>query len=221
MLKLVIFDMDGTLGDTLGLCIEAFRECVEEVSGRRPTAAEVEGYFGVSDRGVLGHLLGLDPESPELPVARLVEIYKRLHPRLAPAPFPGAGELLLRLRTEGLGTALITGKEAYTAEPTLEAFGMVGLFDHIGYGVPTHNCKDECMRRLLREFALLPEEVIYIGDAPSDIEHAHRVGIPVISAAWASTAAAVASACESLRPEYRLTNFDDLLPLLLRLHKGE
>ncbi|MGN1308979.1 MAG: hypothetical protein ACI4XO_03960, partial [Akkermansia sp.] len=32
--------MDGTLGDTLGLCIETFRECVEEVSGCRPTAAE-------------------------------------------------------------------------------------------------------------------------------------------------------------------------------------
>lgn len=217
MLKMVIFDMDGTLGDTLGLCIETFRECTEEVSGRRPSAEEVEGYFGVSDRGVLGKLLGMDPDAPELPVQRLVEIYKRLHPRLAPVPFAGSRELLLRLQAEGLDTSLVTGKEAYTAEPTLETFGMTGLFRYICYGQPTHNCKDECLLHILKESGLQPDEVIYIGDAPSDIEHAHRVGVPIISAAWAPTAAAMAPACEALHPEYRLTDFNELLPLLLRL----
>ena len=59
MLKAVLFDMDGTLGDTLPLCVEAYRQCVAELTGRTPSAEEVVSYFGLSDRGVLAGLLGM------------------------------------------------------------------------------------------------------------------------------------------------------------------
>ena len=59
MLKAVLFDMDGTLGDTLPLCVEAYRQCVAELTGRTPSAEEVVSWFGLSDRGVLGALLGM------------------------------------------------------------------------------------------------------------------------------------------------------------------
>ena len=59
MLKAVLFDMDGTLGDTLPLCVEAYRQCTAEITGRMPAAEEVVSYFGLSDRGVLAGLVGL------------------------------------------------------------------------------------------------------------------------------------------------------------------
>lgn len=214
MLRTVIFDMDGTLGDTLPLCVEAFRACVQEGTGRRPSAEEVVRHFGISDRGVLAALLGMQPDDPALPIRRLVHIYEQLHPVLAPAPFPGAVELLRTLRAEGYRLALVTGKEPYTAEPTLRVFGMEGLFDDLAYGVPTHNCKAEQLAELRQRSGGDAQTLIYVGDAPSDIELAHRAGIRIINAAWAATAESMAAACTALKPDYRLADFSELSPLI-------
>lgn len=217
MLKAVVFDMDGTLGDTLPLCVESFARCVEEHTGRRPSEAEVTAHFSVSDRGILGGLLGMPPEAPELPVQRFVEIYDTLHPQYAPAPFPGAVELLEQLKASGLRLALLTGKEAYTARPTLRHFGMEGIFEAELFGEPTHNCKHERLTELMQRWQLRPDELIYIGDAPSDIDHSHRVGVRIICAAWSPNTETDLTDCLDTTPDYRLTDIAQLAPLLATL----
>ena len=217
MLKAVLFDMDGTLGDTLPLCVEAYRRCVAELTGRTPSAEEVVSYFGLSDRGVLAGLLGMSPDDAALPIDRFVAAYERLHPELAPAPFPGAVEMLQSVKAAGLRVGLISGKEHYTAMPTVKYYGMEGFFEWYGLGLPTHNCKAERLQQVMQLWGLEPHELIYVGDAPSDISLCHSVGVRIINAAWASTAAAEEPACTALNPEYRLNDFNDLLPLILSL----
>ncbi len=213
-LKAVIFDMDGTLGDTLPLCVEAYRRCTEEVTGRRPAAEEVTQYFGISDRGVLGGLLGMGADDPALPIGRFVKIYRELHHELCPAPFPGALEALRQLRAQGLLLGLISGKEAYTAEPTLDIFGMQGCFDWRAYGCPYLNIKEPSLRAALRHWELAADELVYVGDAPSDITHSRAAGVRIINAAWSPGAAAEEAACLALEPDYRLDSFGQLLPLI-------
>lgn len=217
MVKAVIFDVDGTLGETIPLCVAAFQDCAEEATGRRPTAEEVQTHFGVSDRGVLAALLGMQPDDPALPVGRLAHFYENRHADMAPEPYPGIPEMLGRLRAAGIRLALVTGKEAYTAEPTLRRFGLDGMFEWKGLGEPTRNCKCERLQELLALWGLSPDEAIYVGDAPSDIEHSRRAGIRVINAAWASTAKAEEAACVALCPDYRLERVEELEPLLTKL----
>lgn len=217
MLKGIIFDMDGTLGDTMQLCIEAYRGTVQELTGRTPSAEEVVSYFGLSDRGVLGGLLGINPDAPELPIDTFVRVYCERHDELAPAPFPGATELLWRLKEKGLKLALLTGKEHYTAVPTVRKYGMEGVFDLQLYGDPYYNCKADNLKRAMDAWQLAPEDIIYVGDAPSDITLSHSVGVAIINAAWGSDATAEQSACLALNPEYRLTDFSQLEPLLTKL----
>lgn len=216
-IKAVLFDMDGTLGDTLPLCIESYRTCVEEEGHPRPSAEKVVSYFGLSDRGVLAGLLGMDPEDPALPIGHFVEVYKRLHDELAPTPFEGAVEMLKAVKAAGLRIGIISGKEHYTAEPTISHFGFDGLFEWRGFGLPTHNCKHERLQQVMADWNLQPEELVYVGDAPSDIELCHRVGVRIINAAWALGAAAEEAACLALKPDFRLTDFSKLLPLILNL----
>ncbi len=217
MLKAVLFDMDGTLGDTLPLCVEAYRQCTAELTGRTPAPEEVISFFGLSDRGVLAGLLGMDCDDPALPIDRFVAAYERLHPSLAPAPFPGAVQMLQAVKAAGLRVGLISGKEHFTALPTVRYFGMEGLFEWYGLGLPTHNCKAERLQEVMQLWGLRADELIYVGDAPSDIELCHSVGVRIINAAWASTAAAEEQACLARRPDYRLTHFNDLLPLIQQL----
>lgn len=217
MLKAVLFDMDGTLGDTLPLCVEAYRQCTAETTGRTPSREEVVSFFGLSDRGVLAGLLGMQPDDPALPVERFVAAYEQLHGKLAPAPFPEAVEMLRAVKAAGLRVGLISGKEHYTALPTVKYYGMEGLFEWYGLGLPTHNCKAERLQEVMQLWGLRPDEILYVGDAPSDIELCHSVGVRIINAAWASTAPADEAACLALEPEYRLTDFNALLPLILSL----
>lgn len=217
MLKGIIFDMDGTLGDTLQLCIGSYRRTTQEVSGRTPSADEVVSYFGLSDRGVLGGLLNINPDAPELPIDTFVRVYCELHDELAPAAFPGAADMLWRLKERGLKLALLTGKEHYTAVPTVEKYGMSGVFDLQLYGDPYYNSKADNLKRAMEAWNLSPEEIIYVGDAPSDISLCHSVGVSIINAAWGSNAAADEAACLALAPEHRLTDFTELEKLLTKL----
>lgn len=217
MLKAVLFDMDGTLGNTLPLCVEAYRQCVDELTGTRPSEPEVVSFFGLSDRGVLGALLHMNPEDPALPIGRFTEIYKRLHPALAPAPFDGARALMEGARDAGLRVGIISGKEDYTAEPTLELFGLNDLVEWKGYGKPTHNAKAERLQEAMAYWQLAPEELLYIGDAPSDITLCHSVGVRIINAAWAPDSDAVKAACQAEHPDYHLTDIRQALPLILSL----
>lgn len=217
MLKAVIFDLDGTLGDTVNLCVEAYRQTTLEVSGRLPSADEVLGIFGISDRGVLARLLNMRYDDPVLPIEHFVQVYERLHDSLAPHPYDGAVQVLQMIRQCGLRLGLLTGKEHYTADPTLARYGMTDLFDLVLTGQPTHNCKDECLLQAMQHWQMAPDEMIYVGDAPTDIEHCHRVGVRIINAAWGSHAADEEAACIARNPDYRLTDFNELEPLIRKL----
>ncbi len=216
-LKAVIFDLDGTLGDTLPLCVETYRRCAEKLTGRCPSAAEVVSHFGLSDRGVLGALLGMGADDPALPTALLVSLYRELHHQFAPAPFPGAVNVLQTLRAHGFKLGLVTGKEALTADPTLDIFNMQGLFDWRAFGCPYLNIKASSLRAALKHWKLEPQEAIYVGDAPSDISLSHAAGLRIINAAWAPGAATEEAACLAEHPDFRLDSFDKLLPLILSL----
>ncbi len=218
MLKAVLFDVDGTLGDTLPLCVEAYRTTVYELRGQRPSAEEVVSHFGLSDRGVLGALLGMHPDDAELPIGHFVQVYCRLLPQMAPAPFDGVAEMLAGLRQSGLRLGIVTGKEACTARPTFTAFGLDEAgFEWFGFGSPFSNVKAQRLREGADFFGISPAELLYVGDAPSDITLAHAAGVRILNAAWAPDSDSCREACLAEKPDFRLSDIRDVLPLILSL----
>lgn len=210
MLEAVIFDMDGTLGDTISLCVESYRRCVSELTGETPSAEDVEKHFGVSDRGVLGKLLGMSPEDPNLPIRRFAEVYEELHNEYAPEPFPGMRDLLERLAARGLRLAVITGKEQYTALPTLRRFGLIDRFELCLYGDPYCNAKAQRIRELVQRTGLASGQILYVGDMPTDIEQARRAGVRVACAAWAPDAPKYEQSCRALQPDAYVRTLEEL-----------
>ena len=80
----LLFDLDGTLGDTLPLCIAAFREAIEPLAGRKLSDKDIIDQFGPSEEGTI---MALIPQHYDEGMARYIEAYTRLHP-MCPAPFP-------------------------------------------------------------------------------------------------------------------------------------
>lgn len=184
MLKAVIFDFDGTIADTVPLCIAACRAAFEPLAGRAFSDEEITATFGPSEEG---SVMALIPEHYEAGVASYLAFYKKLHP-MCPAPFDGIPSLLRRLKEKGLIVGLVTGKGRRSCDISLEAYGLVDLFDAVEAGSPEGPCKPRGIQTILDRFNLRGSEALYTGDVPSDITASRAAGVGIVSAAWASTA---------------------------------
>ena len=184
MIKAVIFDMDGTIGDTMPLCIGAFRKAIEPLALRSLSDEEITATFGPSEEGTISALIS---EHYEEGLANYRRSYEELHEQY-PHPFDGIKDIIENLKSKGMIVGIVTGKGRQSADITLRRYGMEGLFDAIEAGSPNGPRKPEGLAALLKRFGLSPDEAVYVGDAPSDITASNEAGVPVISAAWASTA---------------------------------
>lgn len=150
----------------------------------------VTRYFGASDRGVLA--VCLPEEDVEALMREYMGYYRELHPVMAPSPFPWVKDLLADLRRRGIRLAMVTGKESESAEETLRVFGLQEFFERVETGDRHSVVKAACLRRILNAWRLKPEQAVYVGDAPSDVRACREAGVPIIAAAWASSADAAA-----------------------------
>lgn len=182
--KAYIFDLDGTLCDTLPLCIAAFKKALRPFAGRDLSDAEIYSAFGPSEEGVIRRLF---PDRYDAAIAAFFHCYRDLHD-MCPAPFPGIVDLLGELRRRGVVLALVTGKGIHSAEISLERLGLAGFFADVEAGSPDGPRKPAGIAAVLSRYGLRPEEAVYIGDVVSDITAARRTGVAVYSVAWASTA---------------------------------
>ena len=184
MLKTVIFDLDGTIGDTLPLCVTAFKKAIEPLGGVTLTPREIISHFGPSEEGVIRELF---PDRYEEALELFINSYRELHD-MAPRPFDGITDLLAFLKSKGIKNTIVTGKGMRTLQITLKKYGIASYFDMLEAGSPEGPCKAAKIRKILDELGITAQEALYVGDAPTDITESREVGVEVASAAWASTA---------------------------------
>ncbi len=184
-IKAVIFDLDGTLANTLPLCIQAFRQSVEPLINRSLSDAEIIATFGPSEEGTI---MALAPDYYDKGVAHYLQLYENLH-HMCPVPFDGIKDLLKTLQHKKVRIAMVTGKGKHSTDTSLKYFGLTDYFEVIETGSPKGARKAEGIQLILNWLNdIKKDEVIYVGDAPSDITASKKAGIPVVAAAWAETA---------------------------------
>ena len=211
-MKNLIFDLDGTLGDTLPMCLNAFQKSVGPFLKYELPEEEITRHFGISEEGIISTLL---PEQEEEGLTSFFKCYTEL---LAenPDPFPGVPELLEKLQNNGHFITMVTGKCLKTAVITLKKYNIAHYFADIYHGSPTGEVKDHCINELIQKHNLNKAETIYIGDAVSDIIASKNCGIPIIAAAWASTADI--EALQAAEPDYLFTSFQEFSDFLQNHH---
>ena len=183
-IKAVIFDLDGTLANTLPLCIEAFRQSVEPLVKRSVSDAEILATFGPSEEGTI---MALAPDYYDKGVADYLRFYQSLH-EMCPSPFDGIKEVLETLKSKGVYIGMVTGKRKHSTDISLKHFELTGFFEIIETGSPKGGRKAEGIRLILDSLTQIKkEEVVYVGDSPKDILDSRKVGVGVVAAAWAET----------------------------------
>lgn len=184
-IKAVIFDLDGTLANTLPLCISAFRQSIEPLINRQVSDEEIIATFGPSEEGTINSLA---PDHYDKGVADYLLHYEASH-HMCSEPFDGIADLLNFLKQNGVHISMVTGKGWKSTEISLKKFQLENAFEFVETGSPKGQRKAECIQVILDKLpGIDKEEVIYVGDTPSDILSSRKAGVAIVSAAWAETA---------------------------------
>ena len=180
MFKIVAFDMDGTIADTIPMCIKAFRNSISPYIGHELSREEILHTFGLNEIGMVKAIAGQKWESA---IEDFYCQYESLHNEVT-SVFPGILKLIAFLKKKNITVALITGKGEKSCTITLEKLGLSEIFDEILYGSEISPNKKENMEYLLKKYSISKEKFCYIGDTVQDIKDCQEVGVICFSAAW-------------------------------------
>ena len=205
-----IFDLDGTLADTLPACYAAFRGTCERLDGPAYTNEQIRGLFGPSEDGMLQRAM---PDRWEKALEILLEEYRR-HLADCAGVFPAIASTLTLLRERGVPLALVTGKGPATTTMSLAHFGLDGVFDAVETGSPAGVVKAAAIARVLERWQTPAGSVIYVGDAVADMHAAREVGVLPVAAAWAPSA--IPAELEATRPYALFSQANDFRTWMVR-----
>lgn len=180
----LIFDLDGTLGNTLPATYRAFREVFETRTGTVYTDDEVHAMFGPNEEGVFQRQL---PHEWEAAHADYLAAYEKQHDN-AEALFDGVADGLAAFADARARLAIVTAKGRGCADITVRLLGFGHYFEHLECGHHDGCVKSGNIAAVLNAWHMPPEQAVYIGDSPIDIRAARAACVTAIGAAWAPTA---------------------------------
>lgn len=180
--RAAIFDLDGTILDSLGLTFEAMREAVKPFIGRDLTDAEIYARFGPADHEIVASFV--KPEDADRAVRRLMAAYERGLERMP--VYPGVLDLLETLSEQGVTLALCTGRGRPSTDLVLRVLKLEAWFDVTVTGEEAGLPKPapDGIRETLRRLGLEPAQALYTGDSVKDVDAGLAAGTPTIAARW-------------------------------------
>jgi phosphoglycolate phosphatase len=107
---------------------------------------------------------------------------------MCPDVLPGCRQLLDFLYERNIPMSILTGRSETTCNISVEVLHLEKYFIDFQYGSLYRNEKSDQLRSLMNKYALKPDEIVYIGDAVSDVEACRAAGVKCFSAAWAKSA---------------------------------
>lgn len=182
----VIFDLDGTLLNTLGDLRAATNHALE-VRGLPPhSMEEIRQFIGNGIRLLICRAM---PEgTPEAEIDAALDDFKayyaaHIHDRTV--PYDGIPQLLTALRKRGVKVAVLSNKIDSASQQLIEYFfpGKTDVVFGEHVGVPRKPDPTSC-RMVMQRLGVQPEQVLYVGDSGTDMQTAKNAGLYAVGVTW-------------------------------------
>ncbi len=206
--RCVIFDLDGTVADTIGLIIACYRHALKTVLGVEPDPQEVRSWIG---RTLQDSFAAHWPEH----VDELIEVYRawnRAHTPTMVTAFPGMAELLADLAAAGIASGTATSKGREVAARTLAVAGLDLPVTVAADDTSSHKPAPEPLLLAQERLGMTGVPTVYVGDALVDIQAARAAGMDAIAVTWG---AGEPDALVAAAPTALASTVDELRALLL------
>ncbi|MFZ4508469.1 MAG: HAD family hydrolase [Fimbriimonas sp.] len=209
-LRAVFFDVDGTLVDSIEMCVLGLGDTYERFVGFRPNDAEIKSMIGIPLYRQLARYDEVEPtrEEMERRIAFTIERYA-VHESRQREFFP-AVQALEWCHHQGFKTALVTSKNAEELERFLNHFSWTNLVDTTVCASDVRFPKPhpESLRLACERLDLSPPEVAMVGDSVYDLRCARDAGAYAIGVAYGAASYEVLKAEE---PDHVLNTPEALL----------
>lgn len=185
----VLFDLDGTLVDSLPDMHSAFNRFLGAL-GRPPvTPGDLRGWVGDGAAELVRRGLTFTGGMPDRPLSQLVAEYiehYRGHAACETRPYPQVVETLRALYEAGHPLAVCTNKPHALAVEVLRGLGLLDLFRVVlgGDSVPAKKPDPGHLTAALRAMDLPDQRAVMVGDSANDVKSAHAAGLPVVAVSF-------------------------------------
>ena len=206
-----LFDLDGTLLDSVRLILDSYHHTTQVHGLPRRTDQEWLAGLGTPLR-VQFH----DVVRPDLPMDTLVATYREFnlanHDTMA-AAYPGVVDVLRQVRARGIRFGLVTSKNQYGARLGLRLMGVEEEFEVVIGADDVVNPKPhaEPVLKALDLMKVGKEEAVYIGDSVHDMESGRAAGVRIAGVLWGPF---TRPELERTKPDHWLERPEQLLGLV-------
>lgn len=183
----VLFDLDGTLIDTVPFILACVRHAFQG-HGSGPTDAQWTAGIGTPLHLQLAQFARGPEEVPGLMV-RYRQYWHEHHDEMT-RPFPGVLETVSALSTAGHAMAVVTAKTEQSARHSLRHTGLLSFMGAVIGADSCARCKPhpEPVLLALERLGARADRAVLLGDAVHDVAAARAAGVPALAAAWGATA---------------------------------
>lgn len=186
MIKAVIFDLDGTLIDTLDDLADSMNFVLSGAGFPVRTKSEIRSFIGNGLGMLAKRALPDDCEDRTVREVTLrLKEYYALHSRIKTKPYDGIMECLDEIKQKGIKCAVLTNKLESAAKSLCEDF-FAEYFDMVcgDNGVDRLKPAPDGIERISEQFNIPKEEIFYVGDSEVDAETAINAGVKSIGVLW-------------------------------------
>lgn len=205
--KGIMFDLDGTLLDTVDLIVKSFQHTMAAHMNRPADLALVKAHFGKPLRTALAEM---GPNVEEM--ARTYREYNLAHHDELAKIFTGVAEVVRQLYDGGVLLTVVTSKTRPGAARGLRLFDLEKYFRVVigQEDCDRHKPDPQPVLKALAALGLPPEDCLMVGDSPHDIASAHAAGLRAAAVRWSEVPWGDVLAA---KPEYIIGKMAELLPL--------
>lgn len=188
MYKACIFDLDGTLTDTLESLVYSVNKTLEFMGLRSITHEQCRVFVGNGARYLLERSLEAAGAKPER-IEEAMEAYKRIFGKNCTyhvTPYEGVPEMLDALKKKGMKLAVLSNKPHSQTVDVVNTFFEEGTFAHI------QGQREEIRRKpapdgvffTAEKLGVEPSECIYIGDSEVDVRTGLAADVKTVAVTW-------------------------------------
>lgn len=186
--KIIIFDLDGTLLNTLEDLTDSTNSALEQLNYNKRTIEEVRGFVGNGVRKLMERVLPNGSENPDF--EKCLEIFKKNYSENMynkTAPYNGIIEMLNKIKAKGYKIAVVSNKFDTAVKELCKRY-FPDLIDYAAgeneaCGIKKKPAPDTVLKTLA-ELGLNTNDAIYSGDSEVDIMTAKNSNMPCISVSW-------------------------------------
>ena len=186
MIKAIIFDLDGTVLDTLDDLANAVNHTLEVHNMPKRTLKEIRAILGNGARNLIERSV---PEGTDAAVTDDVfeyyQKYYREHSEINTKPYDGIMDMLGTLKERGVKLAVLSNKPDAAVQPLAKKY-FPGIFDYVSgekAGIVRKPAPDG-IYEALRVLDIPLEDTVFIGDSEVDIDTAKNASMDCISVCW-------------------------------------